>query len=116
MAEASTSTAVAIRGPDGRFLPGGPSPNPKGRSLEAYRLADLAKAHTPAAIATLVEIMGDSKQPGQTRVNAATALLDRAFGRPSVSADVTVSANDAGQLHLDALRALAAMGRDGAEA
>jgi hypothetical protein len=79
-----------------KWVKGGPSPNPKGRRLEAYRLADLAKAHTPEAVATLAEIMNDRKRPGQTRVNAATALMDRAFGRPSIVVEAKVKAADTG--------------------
>lgn len=96
---------TAKRGTNGRWLAGGPSPNPKGRGLEAYRLGDLAKAHTPEAIATLAEVMNDKAQPGQTRINAATALMDRAFGRPSISVEAKVETMDSGSLHLAALRA-----------
>ena len=48
-----------------KWVKGGPSPNPKGRGLEAYRVGDLAKAHTPEAIVTLAEIMNDKKRPAR---------------------------------------------------
>lgn len=104
---------VALSGAGGRFLPGTPSANPKGRGLEAYRLGDLAKAHTGDAIKTLAEIMGDKKQPGQTRINAATALVDRAFGRPSISVEAKIETTDFTALHLTALRQLAGIRPDG---
>lgn len=47
------NVSAAKRDPNGRWLAGDPSPNPKGRGQEAYRLDDLAKAHTPEAIAGL---------------------------------------------------------------
>lgn len=87
------------------WVKGGASPNPQGRGLEAYRLGDLARAHTPEAIETLAAIMKDPKQPGATRVSAATALMDRAHGRPSISVEATIETRDAGMDHLDALRA-----------
>jgi len=43
---------------------------------------DLARQHTPEAIATLVEICGDKVAPPSARVAAATAILDRGWGRP----------------------------------
>jgi len=44
---------------------------------------DAAKAHTPAAIATLAEICADKKVAPAARVAAAEALLNRAWGRPT---------------------------------
>jgi HEAT repeat protein len=56
------------------FQPG-QSGNPAGRpkGIEA-----LARAHTPAAIAALVDALRSPKE----RVSAAVALLDRGWGKP----------------------------------
>ena len=61
----------------------GQSGNPSGRPKEIGHVRDLARAHTDAAIATLVEIRGDIGAPPAARVAAAQALLDRAWGKPS---------------------------------
>lgn len=42
----------------------------------------LARQYTERAIMTLVEIMEDKDKSGPARVGAATALLDRGYGRP----------------------------------
>lgn len=60
----------------------GQSGNPSGRPKEAYRISDLAKQHTEEALATLVEICQDKTASSGARVNAACALLDRAWGKP----------------------------------
>jgi HEAT repeat protein len=60
------------------FQPG-QSGNPGGRPKEAGKIKELARKHDEAAINALVEALADSK----TRVPAAVALLDRAYGRPA---------------------------------
>jgi hypothetical protein len=65
----------------------GKSGNPSGRPKEIGHVRDLARAHTEDAIKTLVEIRGDKTQPAPARVAAATALLDRAWGKPSQPLD-----------------------------
>jgi hypothetical protein len=47
-----------------------------------YGLRELARRHTPAAIATLAQIMKDKKAPPAARVVAANSLLDRGFDKP----------------------------------
>jgi hypothetical protein len=51
-------------------------------------LADLVAGHVETAIATLAEIAktGESEV---ARVSAATAILDRAYGRPGQAVEVT---------------------------
>ena len=60
----------------------GQSGNPLGRNLgRASGITDLARKHCPKAIATLVEIAeGDGS--ASARVSAASALLDRGYGKP----------------------------------
>lgn len=45
-------------------------------------LAEKAKDHADAALRTLAEIMNNSEESGNVRVNAANAILDRAYGKP----------------------------------
>lgn len=79
--------------PQGRWLPG-QSGNPSGRPQAAYRISDLAKQHTEEALATLVEICRNKEAPPGARVNAATVLLDRAWGKPVQAIEaVTVNAD-----------------------
>lgn len=60
----------------------GQSGNPGGRPKQAPELRALAQAKTITAVNTLVEAMTSKKAPAAARVSAATALLDRAHGRP----------------------------------
>ena len=72
----------------GTFKPG-QSGNPSGRPKVIGHVQELARAQTDAAIRTLTEIHGDPSQPAPARVAAAQALLDRAWGKPSQSVDMT---------------------------
>ena len=50
---------------------------------------DLARTHTATAIACLVDVMTNLDAPFTARIAAATAVLDRGFGRPTVQVDVS---------------------------
>src|SRR5262245_5812979 len=43
----------------------------------------LAKEMAPDAIKTLVDVMKNPKSPAAARVSAATAILDRGYGKPT---------------------------------
>lgn len=60
---------------------GNPSGRPKTDGLDEVRA--LCRAAAPAAIRTLIEIAADEKAPPTARITAASALLDRAYGRPA---------------------------------
>lgn len=62
----------------GRPFPKGQSPNPAGRPKAALNVQELARTHTEAAINTLADCLRDPK----LKVQAAEALLNRAWGRP----------------------------------
>lgn len=54
----------------------------RGKVGKAKReLAEMAKEHAEAALLTLVEIAASDAAPS-ARVSAATAILDRAYGKP----------------------------------
>ena len=59
----------------------GQSGNPGGRPKAEFRLKEIARAHTEAAVSTLVAALKAENE--RTRVAAAEALLDRAWGKPA---------------------------------
>jgi len=61
------------------WVKGSTSPNPGGRPRVLADIQTLARQHAPAAVEALVEALKDPK----TKVPAAIALLDRAWGRPT---------------------------------
>jgi hypothetical protein len=71
----------------------------------------LARSKTAAAVETLASLMTDTATPPSTRVAAAMALLDRGWGKPATSVDVSVAKVDLTQMHLEALRTHAEMMR-----
>ena len=64
----------------------GQSGNPGGRPKELGQVKALARQHTQEALETLAQLM-KSGTPDRTRVAAAEALLDRAWGRPMQAID-----------------------------
>jgi hypothetical protein len=75
-----------VRDDRGKWTKGATSPNPGGYS-KADRLAhqnvrEAAKKYTPQALKTLANIMNNEKAPPSARVQAASVLLDRAWGKP----------------------------------
>ena len=62
------------------FLPG-QSGNPGGRPRVVAAIRDLARSHAADAIAALVDVALHGKNES-ARVAAASAILDRGFGRP----------------------------------
>jgi hypothetical protein len=76
----------------------GTCPNPGGRpkrpeTIEARRIVSDVKAAarelTPQALAALEGVMVDLKAPPAARVGAATALLDRAWGKPGTGVEIS---------------------------
>jgi hypothetical protein len=61
---------------------GNPSGRPKSKMADGRSISDVAKEHTEAAIKALVAIVRDKRASASARVQAATALLDRGWGRP----------------------------------
>lgn len=109
-ASPENTTDHVTRLPSGRWLPG-QSPNPGGRPKVALAVRELVRQHTEMAITTLVEIC-EYGQSEAARLAAAVALLDRAWGKPSIAVEVQESGPDLGALILEAYRqATEALGR-----
>lgn len=66
---------------NGQFTKG-VSGNPGGRPKDIYHVRELARQYTDEAVNTLAEIANNPKSPPSARVQAANALLDRAWGKP----------------------------------
>lgn len=81
----------------------GKSGNPGGRPKSDHRVKDLAQKHTAAALKTLAEICRGSKYSANARVAAAEALLNRGWGKPAQSIDLT---NSDGSLSAQWLQAM----------
>lgn len=69
-----------------RWKPG-VSPNPKGRPKEFKELKELCREYTFEAVAALVDVLRTG-QPRE-RVIAANAILDRGYGKPEQSVEVS---------------------------
>lgn len=65
----------------GRFVKG-VSGNPGGRPKAIENVRDLARQHTEQALEALVAVVKSPKASDSAKVQAATALLDRAWGKP----------------------------------
>lgn len=78
-------------------------------------LAGLARSHTDKAIQTLVAAM--DSQDERVRVDAASRILDRGYGKPAQSVDMTINDRRAEEMTDDELLSIAAGGsNDAAEA
>jgi hypothetical protein len=64
----------------------GQSGNPRGRPPALTSIRDLARTYTREAIAALVQVMRQAKSE-MARVQACCAILDRAWGRPTVAVE-----------------------------
>jgi len=66
----------------------------RGKVGKAKReLAEMAKEHAEAALLTLVEIAASDAAPS-ARVSAATAILDRAYGKPRQALEHSATVED----------------------
>ena len=72
------------------FQPG-KSGNPGGRPKGLSEVIALAREHTELAITTLVDIARQPKAAPAARVAAASALLDRGWGKPAQAIQATTT-------------------------
>lgn len=68
---------------------GNPGGRPKKLLPDGRSLVDLAKCHTETAVNALANILMSPTAPEAARISAATALLDRGWGRPSQSMELS---------------------------
>jgi hypothetical protein len=76
----------------------GQSGNPGGRPKALAEIQDAARAHSIAAVETLARIASDTSAPPAAQVAAANAILDRGWGRPTVSVDARIGVMSLEQL------------------
>jgi len=69
----------------------GKSGNPGGRPKVIGEVQMLARQYSKEAIETIRQIMCDQKTHPSARITAAVALLDRGFGKPSQTSEITVA-------------------------
>ena len=72
------------------FRPG-QSGNPNGRPRVLADVQNAARDHSSEAIETLARIMRDPKAPAAAQIAAASALLDRGYGKPSQAIDTNTN-------------------------
>ena len=96
---------IPLRGARGKWLPGA-SPNPGGRPKVVADIQELSRQYTETALKTLHHIATKGKQES-ARVAASTALLDRAWGRPTQPLAGDINAPPVGWSVEDRDRALA---------
>lgn len=82
------------------FQPG-QSGNPRGRPRVDKTLRDLARSCTQDALKALVEVMNDRRAAPLARVVAATAILDRGWGKPESSLTLTAGEQPVQRVHID---------------
>lgn len=79
------------------FKPGH-SGNPGGRAKvtlpDGRTLTDLAREHTPKAVEALVAVLDNAEASDAAKVSAATAILDRGWGRPKQDLGIEIKSDD----------------------
>ena len=88
----------------------GRSGNPGGRPAVISKVQELARQHMPAAINRLVAIMNDPKASASAQVAAASAIIDRGYGKPLQSIEASGFSRPASELSDDELAAIVAGG------
>ena len=71
----------------------GQSGNPGGRPGGVGEIREIAREHTEPAIGILVAVMNDADASPSSRVAAATASLDRGWGRPAQTIDARINSH-----------------------
>ncbi len=77
-------------------------------------IRSLARSHTQKALNVLAGIMEQADAPPAARVSAAQALLDRGWGKPAQTVDMTVRKQIAKELSDDELAGIATGRGEGA--
>lgn len=91
----------------------GQSGNPGGKSkvlADGRTLTDLAREHTPKAVQALVDVLDNGEASDAAKVSAATAILDRGWGRPKQDLGIEMKPDEATAALLEQARKRAAVG------
>ncbi|BEU99975.1 DUF5681 domain-containing protein [Novosphingobium olei] len=90
----------------------GQSGNPGGRAKvtlpDGRTLTDLARTHTAKAVEALVGVLDNDEASDAAKVSAATALLDRGWGRPKQDLGIEMKSDEAAASLLEQARRRAA--------
>ena len=76
----------------GHFAPG-VSANPGGKAKMPDEVKAALRAASPEAVALLVHVMNDPREKTAYRLEAAKTILDRAYGKPAQSQDISFDVN-----------------------
>lgn len=106
----------ATRDRKGRLLPGQRSINPHGRPPAIKDIKDAAKAHTRAALNTLISVMNNMDAPAASRVTAAEAILNRGWGRPQQNVEARIDITDMGTTAANVLMELTRAAKEAKQA
>lgn len=68
---------------------GNPGGKPKAPTVIMHKVREIAGTHSVQAVQVLIDIMNDRKAAVNSRVTAATAILDRAIGKPKEFLEIT---------------------------
>lgn len=85
----------------------GKSGNPGGKSVvlaDGRTLTDLAREHTPKAVQALVDVLENDGASDAAKVSAATAILDRGWGRPKQDLGIEIKSDEASASLLEQAR------------
>ncbi len=75
------------------WVPGGPSPNPRGRPRVGHALAERIRERLDpdAVIELALEVAADVTLPAERRLAALYGLADRGFTKPAVDTNISVN-------------------------
>ena len=91
----------------------GQSGNPGGKSKflpDGRTLTDLTRERTEKAVKALEDVLDSPDAPAAAKVSAATAILDRAWGRPKQDLGIEMKPDEASAALLEQARKRAAGG------
>jgi hypothetical protein len=74
---------------------GNPGGRPKVKLPDGRTLTEIAREHTPKAVQTLVAVLDSAEASEAAKVSAATAILDRGWGRPRQDLGIEMKPDEA---------------------
>lgn len=89
---AANSTKIAKKNVPGKPFEKGKSGNPNGRPKIPEDVREMFKAATPAAAGLLIDTVDDKTAPLALRMDAAKAIIERVYGKPTQPIDGNLDA------------------------